>query len=83
MNWALVSLYYHDKADAVDREELVERVNPVMERRGFTQFTPFNRFLLALYVNRPEGKTLADLYPQIVAWTVAYQAAPRPSQPVQ
>ncbi|TPW06032.1 MAG: hypothetical protein FD125_422 [bacterium] len=83
MNWALVSLYYHDKADAVDRDELVERVNPVMERRGFTQFTAFNCYLLDLYANRPEGATLADLYPQIVAWTVAYQAAPRPSQPVQ
>ena len=39
-----------------------------MERRGFTYFAPFNRFLVDLYANRRPGETVADLYPRIIAW---------------
>jgi hypothetical protein len=31
-------------------------------------FTEFDMFLVNLYRNRPAGTTIADLYPQIIAW---------------
>jgi hypothetical protein len=31
-------------------------------------FASFNKFLVGLYQGRPAGTTIADLYPQIIAW---------------
>ncbi len=36
--------------------------------RGFKKFIAFNDYLVQLYVNRPAGTTLAELYPQIIKW---------------
>lgn len=69
MNWALVSLYMDDHAPAADRETLIKRVESIMLGRGFVRFEPFNRFLLDAYRRRAKGKTLADLYEPVVAWT--------------
>lgn len=75
MNWALVSVYFYDKADAADRDLMIQRLEPFMEGRGFAQFVPFSRFLVKLYAERAPGATMADLYPQIVDWAVAHYAA--------
>jgi Domain of unknown function (DUF4932) len=69
MNWALVSLRYVDFAPKEDLEALFKsRENFMVKRRGFTKFAEFNRFLMGIYTKRPEGKTVADLYPQIIKW---------------
>ena len=69
MNWALVSLRYVDFAPKEDLEALFTyRENFMVKRRGFTKFAAFNRFLIDIYTKRPEGKTVADLYPQIIKW---------------
>lgn len=78
MNWGLLSLYYHDRADPADRDGLIAGLEPMMATgRGFPQFPAFNRFLLALYRERADGQTVADLYPQIVDWFSQRAAAPR------
>lgn len=38
------------------------------ERRGFPQFAAFDKFLVDSYRNRQPGRTVADLYPQIIEW---------------
>jgi hypothetical protein len=69
MNWALVSLRYVDFAPKEDLEALFKfRENFMVKRRGFTKFAAFNRFLIDIYTKRPDGKTVADLYPQIIKW---------------
>ena len=69
MNWGLVSLRYVDFAPKEDLEALFTyRENFMVKRRGFTKFAAFNRFLIDIYTKRPEGKTVADLYPQIIEW---------------
>lgn len=71
MNWGLVSLRYVDYTDDKDLEKLFTQVETNMvENRGFRRFAEFNRFLIGIYQGRKPGTTVADLYPQIVAWFV-------------
>jgi hypothetical protein len=77
MNWGLVSLYCIDMAPAADVEKLIEANERNMsEGRGFTSFPEFNQFLVGLYRGRAPGTTIADLYPQIIRWFAAHNAAP-------
>ena len=72
MNWGLVSLYYVDYAPPADLEALLaHNATNMKDRRGFTGFPQFNAFLVDLYRKRPAGTTVADLYPQIIAWFAA------------
>jgi hypothetical protein len=75
MNWGLVSLYLNDRAPEADRDRMIANLDPYMEGRGFPQFPAFNAFLVDLYRRRPPGTTIADLYPTIVDWFAAHQAA--------
>ena len=69
MNWGLVSLRYVDFAPKADLEAMLQfRDKFMVERRGFTKFKEFNRFLVDIYTKRPAGKVVADLYPQIIQW---------------
>jgi Domain of unknown function (DUF4932) len=69
MNWALVSLRFMDIGLKEDWEIFFTDVeNNQQNRRGFIQFKTFNRFLLKIYQERATGKTVADLYPQIIKW---------------
>ncbi|MBL7816611.1 MAG: DUF4932 domain-containing protein [Saprospiraceae bacterium] len=69
MNWALVCLRYVDYAPKEDLEALLQmREKFMVERRGFTKFKEFNRFLIDIYTKRSHGKVVADLYPQIIQW---------------
>ena len=48
---------------------MIAAVDQMMtHRRGFLMFTEFDKFLVNLYRTRPAGTTIADLYPQIIAW---------------
>lgn len=76
MNWGLISLYLADQAPELEREKLIEQVEQIMERRGFLRFRDFNKFLVQLYVNRPHGRTIADLYPDILDWFAAQRSKP-------
>lgn len=69
MNWGLVSLRIVDYAPKEEQDRMISGIDMMMvQRRGFLQFDAFDKFLVNLYRNRPAGKTVADLYPQIIAW---------------
>ncbi len=68
MNWALVSLRYVDFAPKKDLEILLTGNDDYMNRRGFTKFKAFNRFLVDAYTKRQKGQVVADLYPSIINW---------------
>lgn len=69
MNWALVSLYFADKAPENDQEKMIFAIDEMMtKRRGFPQFAEFDKFILKLYRTRKTDQTLADLYPQVIEW---------------
>ena len=51
-----------------EQARMIAAVDRMMVRnRGFIQFEQFDKFLVNLYRTRPAGKTVADLYPQIIA----------------
>jgi hypothetical protein len=69
MNWGLVSLRLIDYAPKDEQAKMIAAVDNMMSnRRGFPMFTEFDKFLVNLYRTRPAGTTVADLYPQIIAW---------------
>jgi hypothetical protein len=69
MNWALVSLRIVDYAPKDEQARMIAAVDRMMVRnRGFLQFEQFDKFLVNLYRSRGAGKTVADLYPQIIVW---------------
>lgn len=79
MNWVLVSLRFADVAPEADRDRMIGDVEVFMVNRNFTRFPEFSRFLVPLYRNRPAGRTLADLYPEIIAWFERENAAHTPA----
>jgi hypothetical protein len=69
MNWGLVSLRLIDYAPKDEQPRMIASIDRMMTtRRGFPMFEAFDKFLVSLYRNRPAGTTIADLYPQIIAW---------------
>ena len=69
MNWGLVSLRLIDYAPRDEQDRMIAAIEQMMtNRRGFPMFATFNKFLVNLYRTRPAGTTVADLYPQIIAW---------------
>lgn len=69
MNWGLASLRLFDYAPKDEQPRMIASIDQMMtERRGFPMFAAFDKFLVNLYRNRPSGSTVADLYPQIIAW---------------
>lgn len=70
MNYALVTLLYHDLFDQKTAEMLRQDVERGMvNHRGFCRFAEFDQELLKLYRNRQPGQTIADLYPAILTWS--------------
>ena len=69
MNWGLVSLRMIVYAPKEEQAKMIAAVEQMMTaRRGFHMFTEFDKFLVNLYRTRPPGTTVADLYPQVIAW---------------
>jgi Domain of unknown function (DUF4932) len=70
MTHALFFVYLLDTGFTGADYELVRVRRTAMneERRGFHLFTKFTDHLIELYKNRPAGKTIADLYPDILDW---------------
>jgi hypothetical protein len=69
MNWGLVSLRLIDYAPKDEQAKMIAAIDQMMTvRRGFPMFIEFDKFLVNLYRNRPPGKTIASLYPEIIAW---------------
>ena len=69
MNWGLISLRFVDFAPPDEQAPMIAGIERMMTgNRGFPQFAAFNQFLVELYRRRPPGRTVADLYPQIIAW---------------
>ncbi len=72
LNWALLSLYYHDNFNAAEAQELQKGVEDTMVTfRGFSKFKEFNQELLKLYKHRKPGTTVAGLYPALLAWAAS------------
>lgn len=68
MNWALVNLRLAEYAPAAERDTMIARVERMMvDGRRFPRFAELSRFLVPRYLARGE-RTLADLYPEIIAW---------------
>jgi hypothetical protein len=69
MNYALVTLLYHDLFDPKTFDILRAGIDKGMTNsRGFRRFIAFDQQLLTLYKNRKAGQTVADLYPAMLAW---------------
>ncbi|MBX7481612.1 DUF4932 domain-containing protein [Qipengyuania qiaonensis] len=77
MNWALVSLYFHDVMDPADFE-IAHRdmVDNMQNGRGFLRFAVFDAELLRLYRTRPPGASVENLYQAIVAWAQVQTVEP-------
>lgn len=82
MNWGLVSVRAVDFVSPEEQKAIIEPVDQMMVKgRGFPRFAEFDAFLVDLYRNRKTGQTIADLYPQIIAWFEKENAAaPKPAQ---
>jgi Domain of unknown function (DUF4932) len=69
MNYALVTLLYHDLFDLKTFETLRANLEKGMTTsRGFRRFAEFDQELLRLYQTKKPGQTVADLYPAILVW---------------
>ncbi|GAB2517800.1 hypothetical protein GCM10027085_04370 [Spirosoma aerophilum] len=69
MNYGLVTLLFNDIFDAKTFAVLNETMSSKMaSKRGFRRFQEFDQELLRLYRNKKPGQTVADLYPDIIAW---------------
>ena len=70
MTHALFFVYLLDTGFAGADYELVRsrRIAMNEDRRGFRLFTKFTDHLIELYKTRPAGKTMAELYPEILDW---------------
>ena len=69
MNWGLVSLRYVDFAPPEYLPEMLADIeNMMVKNRGFIKFAEFNQFLVKLYQERKNDKSLADMYPKIIDW---------------
>lgn len=69
MNHGLLSLYFVDRARPEDHEALVSsNARHQADGRGFLRAPEFHDFLVDLYRSRPDGTTVAELYPEIIAW---------------
>lgn len=69
LNYALVTLLFHDLFDPKTFEKLRTGIDQGMvTNRGFRRFKEFDQELLRLYQTRKPGQTVADLYPAILTW---------------
>ncbi len=70
MTHALFFVYLLDTGFTGADYDLVRsrRIAMNEDRRGFRLFTKFTDHLIELYKTRPAGKTIAELYPEILDW---------------
>jgi len=69
MTWAAFLLFAQDRLSAEDFDTVRQLTVQLMEgSRRFQRFGVFATELLRLYRERPAGRTVADLYPQLLAW---------------
>jgi hypothetical protein len=69
MTWAAFLLFVEERLSAADFDTVRELTVQLMEgSRRFQRFGLFTNELSRLYRERAPGKTVADLYPQILAW---------------
>ncbi|HET9253168.1 MAG TPA: DUF4932 domain-containing protein [Candidatus Eisenbacteria bacterium] len=69
MNWGLANLRVVDIAPMEDQSTLLSLIDDMMTKsRGFPMFAEFSRYLVGRYRARKPGESIADLYPEIIAW---------------
>ncbi len=74
MTWAAFILYAHDSYDAETFKTVNERVGDQMvDSRKFVRFRQFSDQLLKLYLVQSEGRSIVDLYPDILDWARSKQ----------
>jgi hypothetical protein len=70
MTWAAFLLFAEDRLSQTDFDTVRQQTVQLMEgSRRFQRFGAFTSKLLELYQNGAPGTTVADLYPQIIAWS--------------
>jgi hypothetical protein len=73
MTWAAFLVFVEERLSAADFDTVRQLTVQLMEgSRRFQRFGLFTTELLRLYHERAPGKTVADLYPQILAWASAH-----------
>lgn len=69
MTWAAFLVFVEERLSAADFDTVRQLTVQLMEgSRRFQRFGLFTTALLRLYHERAPGKTVADLYPQILDW---------------
>jgi hypothetical protein len=72
MTWTAFLLFVENRLSAADFDAVRELTVQLMEgSRRFQRFGVFTTEVLRLYRDRASGRTVADLYPQILAWASA------------
>ena len=72
MTWAAFLLFAQERLTTTDFDTVRQLTVQLMEgSRRFQRFGVFTAELSRLYREREPGKTVADLYPQMVAWALA------------
>jgi hypothetical protein len=73
MTWAAFLVFVEERLSAADFDTVRQLTVQLMEgSRRFQRFGLFTTELLRLYHERAAGKTIADLYPQVLAWASAH-----------
>jgi hypothetical protein len=69
MTHALFCLYALDTYDRATADFVIgQREELMVERRNYVRFREFNRKLRELYLDRPAGQLVSDLYPHLLKW---------------
>lgn len=72
MTWAVFLVFAEERLSPADFETVRQMTVQLMEgSRRFQRFGAFTTELVQLSKGRPAGKTIADLYPGIIAWAAA------------
>jgi len=68
MTWSVFTLYAYDRYKNDNFNVINQKTLNTMANRKFVLFEQFSDKLLELYLNREEGETIPDLYPDILEW---------------
>ncbi len=69
MTWAVFDIYVSEKYPEHIFENIRQITIDKMEKgRGFIKFEEFENYLIGLFKNRTDNKTIEDLYPEVLQW---------------
>ncbi len=72
MTWSVFILFAYDRYENDNFNSINQITLNTMVSRKFILFEQFSNKLLELYLNREEGETIPDFYPDILKWAESY-----------